>query len=263
MRHLQATNQAALEALLSSNGVDTSIWGRNTSKSVGDLWQETDAGESRLVANGAFGQLERHVEIVSVTLTRYVYPSIFLCYLHHHVPPHSDSLTHQNTPLSTPPPPPHIGHPPLFCRETDGRVLYEASQTLPDGRVRSRGAGCLISEKLLSRDGESWRDGALRALHEELDTRADQVVVEEDSHTLTEERREAVAALSYPGLICVYKVHRVKMRLRSGPWVNPDLLRFSTREPRGEGQWLRTDWVWRTPDEQARAERESVGETAQ
>ena len=106
MRHLQATNQAALEALLSSNGVDTSILVRNTSKSVGDLWQETDAGESRLVANGAFGQLERHVEIVSVTLTRYVYPSIFLCYLHHHVPPNSDSLTHQNTPLSTPPPPP-------------------------------------------------------------------------------------------------------------------------------------------------------------
>lgn len=46
------------------------------------------------------------------------------------------------------------------------QVLIEASQRLPDGRVRQRGLP--LSEKMIGHEG--WRDAALRAVAEELDT---------------------------------------------------------------------------------------------
>jgi FMN phosphatase YigB (HAD superfamily) len=57
-------NQSELRALLSSHGVDTSQWGAGSNKTLNQLWEEIESGETELVASKQ--ALIRKVKVVSI-----------------------------------------------------------------------------------------------------------------------------------------------------------------------------------------------------
>jgi hypothetical protein len=120
----------------------------------------------------------------------------------------------------------------LRIRDSDGRTLVEASQALPDGRVRRR--GLLLSEKRTR--GEAWAVAARRGVAEELGSAAPgQVVLDEGSHRV---RLVDKDSMSYPGLHTVYEVHAADAAVPGLPQQT-----FQTREPRPGGE-LVTTWEW-------------------
>jgi hypothetical protein len=216
---------AALAAWLRQRSVPTDAWGgsggSSSSKTVEDLFGEVQAGESQLFEQeeeGPGGQQRRwrrplrRVAVVSLTLLS---PSSS---------PSSasaSSLSSQRRPLA----------------------LAEASQVLPDGRVRRRGL-LPLSEKMRPEDGGCWRAAARRGVQEELgsvvaaaaaaaaaEAEAEAegrgaeaeaatggaaaaaatlplVSLDESSHTV--EQSPLRDAASYPGLPTLYVVHRAR-----------------------------------------------------
>jgi len=120
----------------------------------------------------------------------------------------------------------------LRIRDARGRTLVEASQTLPDGRVRRR--GLLLSEKRVR--GEAWDVAARRGVAEELESAAaGDVALDEASHRV---RHVAKDSMSYPGLPTEYEVHSADATVAGLPQLG-----FQTREPRPGGE-LVTTWQW-------------------
>lgn len=124
----------------------------------------------------------------------------------------------------------------LQVTNSEGQILYEAQQVLPDGRVRCRNVP--LSEKLVG--SENWRSAVYRAVTEELGTvlpGVPKVQVYDDTYRIETEIGDS---MSYPGLKTKYMFHRVAVTvegLPNGP--------FTTSEPRPNGT-LVTHWTWRT-----------------
>ena len=250
----------ALSAWLRERGVSTESWGKGSAKSVEDLWEEVQAGESEL-----FEQKEEE---------------------------------QQRAPTPPPPPPPttplrrvRVVSLTLLSPDDPPLALAEASQALPDGRVRRRGL-LPLSEKMCAADGGCWRQAAERGVREELGSAAavqgaassssssspptPLVLLDEASYAV--ESGSVRDAASYPGLPTLYEMHRARgrlcprafaavlpaaLRLKNGrragsggteataeaeeaeTGVSPPLLEFETEELVEEGGMVvRTTWRW-------------------
>jgi hypothetical protein len=166
----------ALRTWLHQHGVPTDTWGTAAAKSVEDLLAEVAAGESALfeVVEGATPTTPPTTALRTVRVV-----SLLLS------PPSSSSL-----------------------------VLAEASQVLPDGRVRRRGL-LPLSEKMKGGE-EGWEAAARRGVEEELASAAtaDQsplVSLNLSSHVV--ELGPLRDAASYPGLPTRYEVHTARGKL--------------------------------------------------
>ena len=120
----------------------------------------------------------------------------------------------------------------LRIRDSRGRTLVEARQTLPDGRVRRR--GLMLSEKRVR--GEAWVQAARRGIAEELGSASPGAsTLDEASHRVRSVRKDS---MSYPGLSTTYEVHTADAAVAELPTES-----FETREPRPGGE-LVTAWEW-------------------
>lgn len=127
----------------------------------------------------------------------------------------------------------------LYIQNSQGQVLIEAGQRLPDGRLRQRGLP--LSEKMIGQ--ECWQAAAVRAVSEELATALPQdwkaqLHIDEASYHQLVEMQEST---SYPGLLTQYTCHKVTAQLPCLPQ-QP----FSTSEPRPNGV-LTNYWEWQEP----------------
>jgi hypothetical protein len=206
------SSPAALRAWLLERGVTQDGWGSGAAKSVDDLYEEVKAGESALFETGA-------AAAAATAASRRALRRVDVV-----------SLT-------------------LSCPPAPGLVLVEASQVLPDGRVRRRGM-MPLSEKM--RAGEDWRAAARRGVREELGslaatkltaeaTKGDTdspglVALDEASHSL--DVGPVRDALSYPGLPAAYAVHRARGALSPEAFaaVLPAALLLSRSRRRQAGQ---------------------------
>jgi ADP-ribose pyrophosphatase YjhB (NUDIX family) len=116
-------------------------------------------------------------------------------------------------------------------------LLIEVQQTFRDGRTRSRGIP--PSEKL--RRGESYRDGALRCVEEELRVERRHVQVLAQTHQVHHACRRS---RSYPGLHSQHTFHTVDVQVEGLPQGA-----FSTDEYRQQDGALsvRNSWAWQEP----------------
>jgi hypothetical protein len=140
----------------------------------------------------------------------------------------------------------YLQEPPL-CRIVPGVVrllirqgnclLIEVQQTFYDGRTRFRGIP--PSEKL--RHGESYRDGALRCVEEELRVERSKVQVLERTHQI---HHACHRSQSYPGLHSQYTFHTVDVQVQGLPQEA-----FSTDEYRQHDGALSVTnyWAWQEP----------------
>ncbi|PSC69517.1 hypothetical protein C2E20_7044 [Micractinium conductrix] len=115
----------------------------------------------------------------------------------------------------------------VLLQNSQGQILYEDEQVLPNGARRARGLP--LSEKLLP--GERWQDAVVRGVIEELGPvlPADpKVEVDEGSMRETVETKESK---SYPGLLSRYVCKRVSASVVSGL---PEGA-FATDEERSDG----------------------------
>eukprot|EP00878_Enallax_costatus_P015091 GHUV01015803.1.p1 GENE.GHUV01015803.1~~GHUV01015803.1.p1 ORF type:complete len:150 (+),score=38.91 GHUV01015803.1:484-933(+) len=127
----------------------------------------------------------------------------------------------------------------LYIQNSQGQVLIEAGQRLPDGRLRQRGLP--LSEKMIG--SECWQAAAVRAVSEELATALPldwktQLHIDESSYHQLVEMQEST---SYPGLLTQYTCHKVTAQLPCLPQ-QP----FTTSEPRPNGV-LTNYWEWQEP----------------
>jgi hypothetical protein len=120
-------------------------------------------------------------------------------------------------------------------------LLIEVQQTFDDGRTRFRGIP--PSEKL--RRGESYRDGALRCVEEELLIERSKVQVLEQTHQIHHTMHRS---RSYPGLQSQYTFHTVDVQVQGLPHEE-----FSTDESRRDTNALavRNYWAWQHPSRDA------------
>jgi hypothetical protein len=195
----------ALRTWLHERGVPTDTWGTAAAKSVDDLFAEVAAGESALF----------EVEAATPTAPTRALRTVRVVSLLLSPPSSSSSL-----------------------------VLAEASQVLPDGRVRRRGL-LPLSEKI--KGGESWEAAARRGVEEELasaavaDRSSQPPLVSLDLSSHVVELGPLRDAASYPGLPTRYEVHRAKGKLSAAAFRRvlpaPDgaLLERSRRRREGGG----------------------------
>jgi hypothetical protein len=117
------------------------------------------------------------------------------------------------------------------------RMLIEVQQAFRDGRTRSRGIP--PSEKL--RRGESYIDGALRCIEEELLVERSKVQVLEQTHQIHHTMHRS---RSYPGLHSQHTFHTVDVQVKGLPHGE-----FSTDEYRQDTNELsvRNYWAWQEP----------------
>eukprot|EP00877_Chromochloris_zofingiensis_P005697 jgi/Chrzof1/15128/Cz09g28070.t1 len=126
----------------------------------------------------------------------------------------------------------------LYITNEEDKVLMEASQQLPDGRIRHRNLP--LSEKLLA--GESWQDAVPRAVQEELGTVLRNPFLMVTTHDGS--YRQVVDMLqspSYPGLMTQYVTHKVRAHVPGLPDTS-----FTTEEQRPAGV-MKTSWQWQDP----------------
>ena len=124
----------------------------------------------------------------------------------------------------------------LIIRQGNG-MLIEVQQAFRDGRTRSRGIP--PAEKL--RRGESYIDGALRCVEEELRVARSAVQVMERTHQI---HHACHRSRSYPGLQSQYTFHTVDVQVQGLPQGD-----FATDEYRqNDGEcYMRTSWAWQEP----------------
>jgi len=130
-------------------------------------------------------------------------------------------------------------------RGDDTLQLIEASQVLPNGKVRTRGMP--LSEKMLYR--EAPLAAAWRGIAEELGLTgaAEGVTVEVDAASLTQWRERCVSR-SFPSLLSNYNLHQFDAVVSGLPEGS-----FYTSEPAGirPGGKLLHRWEWRPPSNRA------------
>ena len=121
------------------------------------------------------------------------------------------------------------------------RILIEVKQAFRDGRTRSRRSP--PSEKM--RRGESYIDGALRCVEEELLVARSKVQVMERTHHI---HHACHHSRSYPGLHSQYTFHTVDVQVQGLPQED-----FSTDEYcQHDGELsVRHYWAWQPPSRHA------------
>ena len=121
------------------------------------------------------------------------------------------------------------------------RMLIEVQQAFRDGRTRSRGIP--PSEKL--RRGESYLDGAIRCVAEELRVARSHVQVMEGTHQI---HHACHRSRSYPGLQSQHTFHTVDVQVQGLPQGE-----FSTDEySQHDGElYARNYWAWHYPSHDA------------
>ncbi len=124
----------------------------------------------------------------------------------------------------------------IIIRRDDGRILIEEEQVLEDGRRRARNIP--PAEKMLA--GETYADAVRRCLREELRVNPDTAEILAHTHEVHYEERDS---WSYPGLISLYPIHRVEVRVPGLP-----RRRFRTTEvaDSSEGVVREHRWVWKS-----------------
>lgn len=100
----------------------------------------------------------------------------------------------------------------------NGKILVEDEQVMEDGRTRKRGR--IPSEKFLA--GEDPSDAAVRCIVEEMGVAEGKIAVDVSSHQINHNRDSSP---SYPGLSCLYEVHRFEVEVQDLPEGD-----FETRE---------------------------------
>jgi ADP-ribose pyrophosphatase YjhB (NUDIX family) len=115
------------------------------------------------------------------------------------------------------------------------RILLEAEQVFDDQRRRFR--DCPPSEKM--RQGENYRDAALRCLNEELGVDEQSVELITSTYRQGQEETES---LSYPGLRTRYILHRIEAKVAGLPATDFWTIEAarSQRDPTRKHRW-----VWR------------------
>ncbi len=132
----------------------------------------------------------------------------------------------------------------LIIRRGDGRILIEQEQVLEDGRRRARNIP--PAEKMLA--GETYVDAVRRCLREELRVNPDTAEILTHTHEVQLEQHDS---WSYPGLISLYPIHRVEVRVPGLPRRS-----FRTVEAAEAADGLVREhlWTWkRLPAEPPRA----------
>lgn len=133
------------------------------------------------------------------------------------------------------------------------KILVEKQTQLEDGRIRLPKEGsCNSLIAVKNKQGEEWRDAALRCLNKELNLSADQVVLCDDGAVLQKTRTEP--SRSFPGIVTVYsEVHCeakiLRDRLLPVEQLNIGLTRngeedFTTVRDGHHGGQLRQFWAW-------------------
>lgn len=107
-------------------------------KTVRELQEEVAKGETKLCERD--GRLIRYVEVLSLAVERYLLGKYGRFSVLGHSHPRTSTDFNKDS----------------ACR--NGKVLWEAEQTFPDGRKRKRNV--LLSEKLVY--GENWRGAVPR-----------------------------------------------------------------------------------------------------
>ncbi len=125
----------------------------------------------------------------------------------------------------------------VIIRRDDGRILIEEEQVLEDGRRRARNIP--PAEKMLA--GETYADAVRRCLREELRVNPDTAEILTHTHEVYHEQHDS---WSYPGLVSLYPIHRVEVRVPGLPRRS-----FRTTEPDSAGGGLVREhlWTWKRP----------------